>query len=102
MRKLWTQREVIEMANFLHIQRKDFSNGSLSFWRDDAKIFPKPVTSQRGMYTFYKTDDVIVGLLSIAKRTRPPVKITQEDVEMAMKKVLESNKAQYISKMLRQ
>lgn len=102
MRNLWTQREVIEMANFLHIQREKFSNGSLNFWRDDAKIFPKPVTSQKGMYTFYKTDDVITGLVAIAKRTRPPVEVNQEDVEMAMSKVLESNKAKYISKMLKQ
>lgn len=102
MRNLWTQREVLEMANFLHIQKDKFNNNSLNYWRDHMKIFPKPETSQRGMYTFYKTQDVIVGLIAIAKRTRPPVEVNQEDVEMAMKQVLESNKAKYISKMLKQ
>ena len=102
MRKLWIQREVLEMANFLGIQSGKFNNNSLNYWRDDMKIFPMPVGSQRGMYTFYKTQDVITGLIAIAKRTRPPVEITQEDVEMAMSKVLESNKAKYISKMLKQ
>jgi len=101
MRKLWIQREVLEMANFLHVQREKFNNNSLNYWRE-KKVFPNPVRSEKGMYSWYKTDDIIAGLLSIAMRTRPPVKITQEDVEMAMKKVLESNKAQYISKMLRQ
>ena len=100
MRNLWTQREVIEMANFLHIQREKFSNGSLNYWRDEAKIFPQPVRSGRGMYSFYKTNDVISGLLSIAKRTRPPVEVTQEDVEIAMKHVLEDNKSKYVTKML--
>ena len=101
MRKLWTQREVIEIANFLHVQREKFNNNSLNYWRDKG-VFPDPVNSEKGMYSWYRTDDVIAGILSVAMRTRPPVKITQEDVEMAMSKVLESNKAKYISKMLRQ
>ena len=101
MRKLWIQREVLEMANFLHVQREKFNNNSLNYWRE-KNIFPDPVVSEKGMYSWYTTQDVITGLIAIAKRTRPPVEVNQEDVEMAMKKVLESNKAKYISKMLKQ
>jgi hypothetical protein len=100
MRNLWTQREIIEMANFLQIQGGRFSNGSLNHWRDEAKIFSQPVSSEKGMYSFYKTEDVITGLIKIARRTRPPVEVNQEDIEIAMQHVLESNKSKYVTRML--
>jgi hypothetical protein len=52
------------------------------------------------MYSFYKTEDVITGLIKIARRTRPPVEVNQEDIEIAMQHVLESNKSKYVTRML--
>lgn len=97
-RKLWLQREVIEMAQFLGF--KKFYNNSLIHWTE-AGVFPKPVAGIKHSVVWYKTDDVITGLISISNRTRPVNEINQEDIEVAMKHVLETTKAKNVTQMLR-
>lgn len=97
-RKLWIQREVVEMAQFLGF--KKFYNNSLNHWTE-AGVFPKPVTGIKNSMLWYKTNDVIVGLIAMSKRSRPVKEINQEDVEMAMKHVLETTKAKNVTQMLR-
>lgn len=97
-RKLWIQREVIEMAQFLGF--KKFYNNSLNHWTQ-AGVFPKPVAGIKHSILWYKTDDVVVGLLAISKRMRPTHDVNQEDIEIAMKYILETTKARNVTQMLR-
>jgi hypothetical protein len=98
MRKLWTQREVIEMAKILGF--KNFDRRSLAYWEKQG-IFPQPHAQLKNVLVLYENDFVEVGLVDISRRLREPLQVTYEDVKWAKGEVLKSNKAKNVSILLR-
>jgi len=98
MRKLWTQREVIEMAKLLGF--KNFDRRSIGYW-SRMGVFPSPVAELRNVLVLYDGEDVEIGLMDISKRMRIPVSIDYSLLKWAKEEVLKSNKAKNVSMMLR-
>lgn len=99
MRRLWTQAEVVAMGQLLGF--RNFDRRSLRYWTNEAKIFPKPVASAKGMISFYKDSEVEAGLLDIARRIKTPTTITQADIEWVKDEVLKTVKAKNVDMLLK-
>ncbi len=99
MRRLWTQREVIEMAKLLGF--KNFDRRALFYWQKHG-IFPEPVAQLKNVLVLYDDDLIDVGLVDIARRVKQPISVTYEDVKWAKEKVLESNKAKNVTKFIKE
>ena len=98
MRNLWTQREVLEMADLLGF--KNFDRRALAYWEKKG-IFPKAHAQLKNVLVFYQDDLVDVGLVDISRRVKQPMAITYDDVRWAKTKVLESNKAKNVTMLIR-
>ena len=98
MRKLWTQREVIEMADILGL--KNFDRKSIAYYTSTG-VFPVPKAELKNVLVLYDDEEIEVGLVDVARRMRNPIKISYDDVKWAKSKVLESNKAKNVSLLLR-
>lgn len=98
MRREWTQREVIDIANILGF--KNFDRRSIDYWTRMG-IFPKPKTELKNVLVFYDDDLIDVAMVDISKRLRQPLPITYEDVIFAKSEVLKSNKAKNVNMFLR-
>ena len=98
MRNLWTQREVIEMADLLGF--KNFDRRALHYWEKQG-IFPKAHAQLKNVLVLYQDDLVDVGLVDISRRVKQPMAITYDDVRWAKTKVLESNKAKNVTMLIR-
>jgi hypothetical protein len=98
MRREWTQREVIEMANLLGF--KNFDRRSLHYYSKTG-VFPEPRAKLENVLVLYADQDVNQGLMGISKKLRNPIPITDSDVEWAKKEVLKTNKAKNASMFLR-
>lgn len=97
-RKLWTQREVIEMADILGL--KNFDRKSIAYYTRMG-VFPEPRAELKNVLVLYDDEEIEVGLVDVARRMRTPVKITYDDIKWAKSEVLKSNKAKNVSLLLR-
>jgi hypothetical protein len=98
MRNLWTQREVIEMANILGL--KNFDRKAIAYYTS-MKVFPEPRAELKNVLVMYDDEEIEVGLVDVARRMRTPVKITYDDVKWAKSEVMKTNKAKNVSLLLR-
>ncbi|MDD4381743.1 MAG: hypothetical protein PHE21_00125 [Candidatus Dojkabacteria bacterium] len=98
MRKEWTQREVIEMANILGL--KNFDRKAIGYYTRIG-VFPEPRAELKNVLVLYDDEEIEVGLVDVARRMRTPVKITYDDVKWAKSEVLKSNKARNVTLLLR-
>lgn len=98
MRRLWQQREVIEIANLLGF--KNFNRNSLAHWTRMG-VFPEPKAQLPRESIYYDNDRVDVAFVDISKRLRKPIPITYDDVAWAKSKVLETNRAKAVSLFIR-
>ncbi len=98
MRREWTQREVIEIANLLGF--KNFDRRSIEYWTRMG-VFPEPKTELKNVLVFYDDERVDCAMVDISKRLRQPLPITYEDVASAKSEVLKSNKAKNVNMFLR-
>lgn len=98
MRREWTQREVVEMANLLGF--KHFSRKSLGYYTSIG-VFPEPRVRLENVLVLYADKAVTRGLMAISKRLRTPIPITESDVAWAKSEVLKTNKAKNVSLFLR-
>lgn len=98
MRREWTQREVIEMADILGL--KNFDRKSIAYYTRMG-VFPEPRAELKNVLVLYDDEEIEVGLVDVARRMRNPVKITYDDIKWAKSEVLKSNKAKNVSLLLR-
>lgn len=98
MRREWTQREVIEIANLLGF--KNFDRKAIAYYTSTG-VFPEPRAELKNVLVLYDDEEIEVGLVDVARRMRTPVKITYDDVKWAKSEVLKSNKAKNVSMLLR-
>lgn len=97
MRKLWTQGEVVQMGKFLGFKRWD--RRDIRYWIDQG-LFPEPVAQAKGIIAFYPDDKLELAFVDISRRMRDYVKVTDEDVKMAKKLVLEQVRSKNISTLI--
>ena len=65
MRKLFTQSEITKAAKLIGIS--PFTRGNMWYWMK-AGVFPKPYSSIKGKYSWYKRNDIILGLINVYSR----------------------------------
>lgn len=91
MRKLFLQREVLEVGNYLewltHTDIKIIKQ-TLYYWQMRGH-FPEPVAKVSNT-SWYRREDIISGYMNVASHYGK--KYTQEDVERAIEEVLKTNR----------
>ncbi len=96
MRNLWTQTEVIMMGNFL--QFVNWDRRGINYWMRKG-LFPKPI-AQSAYIVLYGDNDIDSAFFNIGKRQRVPIDLTPDDLQMAKRHVLETDKAKNMSMLL--
>lgn len=84
-RRMWSQKEVIAVARYLGFDK--FTKQKLLYWRDQ-KAFPNPAIRTSHLI-MYRSNDVVNGFLSIAKRLKRPLELDELEVINAMELVAE-------------
>lgn len=88
-RNMWLQREVILMGKFLGF--KNWDRRAIRYWIDQG-LFPEPFAEEKGIYNWYPNRGLANALIDISRRLKGQDPITDEDVEMVKRFVLEDNK----------
>ena len=89
MRRLWTQKEIVDIGKRLGL--KNFDRRSVRYWSAKG-IFPEPISSVKGIISFYEDSKIDHAFVEIGRRMRIPTEITLEDVKWAKEEELKDVK----------
>ena len=79
-----------------HLGLKGFDRKRIAYWIEQG-VFPQPKNQLKNTLVFFDSEEIELGFIAVANRSRHEVFLTREDIRKAKEKVLETAKAKNVS-----